>query len=534
MEKMAHLIPLKVPKNGWIAFLKAQLLSINSLMVIAILILASFMRLYKISDYLTFLGDEGRDVLVVRHMLQGDLTLLGPRASAGDFFLGPIYYYFMAPFLLLSNYDPVGPAVMVALAGVLTTFLVYFISKEVFSQKAGLIASVLFAVSPLVLAYSRSSWNPNLMPLITLLMLYVLYHAVKSNSRKLFLTVGLLYGIAMQLHYIEVFVAPVLFIFVFISQYVLAEKQKIRTAISGYVNMFLGFLIGWSPFLAFEFLHGFPNLKSIAAFILQSSDVNRLGNSFSGVIAETFMKFFGRVLYRYPLQDMAPNAERLSSLPWQIIIIITALISFLFLFKSKNKLIILLFSLWLGFGIVLFGFYKKPIYDYYYSFLFPLPFMLLGNALEKIYSSNTLKPTLKILVIGLTGWLIIFNLMAAPFNFPANKQKDQMKSISEFVLSKTDNKPYNFALITPGNSDHAYRYFFELAQRPPVVIENPAIDPERNSVTDQLLIVCEMQSCGPLGHSLWEVAGFGRGEIEEKWKFSVVEIYKIRHYQGSE
>ncbi len=71
--------------------------------LVTILIFASFMRLYRISDYMTFLGDEGRDAIVARDILHGNFTLLGPRASAGDFFLGPIYYYMMAPFLLLTN-----------------------------------------------------------------------------------------------------------------------------------------------------------------------------------------------------------------------------------------------------------------------------------------------------------------------------------------------------------------------------------------------------------------------------------------------
>jgi hypothetical protein len=100
--------------------------------IFLILILAAFMRLYHISEYLTFLGDEGRDVLVVKHILDGNLTLLGPTASVGGFFLGPIYYYFMAPFLWLFGYNPVGPAVMVALVGTLTVWLVYKVSKELF------------------------------------------------------------------------------------------------------------------------------------------------------------------------------------------------------------------------------------------------------------------------------------------------------------------------------------------------------------------------------------------------------------------
>jgi len=98
-----------------------------------IIALASFLRLYKISDYMTFLGDEGRDMLVAKAILDGNLTLLGPRASAGDFFLGPIYYYMITPFLWLSRLDPVGPAIMVALFGIATVYLVYYVGKTFFS-----------------------------------------------------------------------------------------------------------------------------------------------------------------------------------------------------------------------------------------------------------------------------------------------------------------------------------------------------------------------------------------------------------------
>ena len=91
---------------------------VNKIMLGIILLTALYIRTYKIDQFLVFLGDEGRDVLVVKGILEGNLTLLGPRASAGDFFTGPIYYYMMAPFLWLFRLDPVGPAIMVALFGV--------------------------------------------------------------------------------------------------------------------------------------------------------------------------------------------------------------------------------------------------------------------------------------------------------------------------------------------------------------------------------------------------------------------------------
>src|SRR5690242_8294184 len=98
---------------------------VSLLILIAILCLAAYLRLYRISDYMTFLGDEGRDVLVAKSILEGHLTFLGPRSSAGDFFMGPAYYYMITPWLLLFNYDPVGPAVMVALFGIATVWLIY-------------------------------------------------------------------------------------------------------------------------------------------------------------------------------------------------------------------------------------------------------------------------------------------------------------------------------------------------------------------------------------------------------------------------
>ena len=98
-----------------------------TILLVLILFIAAFFRINRIAEYMTFLGDEGRDVLVVRELLHGNLVFLGPRASAGDFFLGPIYYYLMAPFLFLAGYNPVGPAVMVAFFGVASVYLVYII-----------------------------------------------------------------------------------------------------------------------------------------------------------------------------------------------------------------------------------------------------------------------------------------------------------------------------------------------------------------------------------------------------------------------
>src|SRR5260221_10351619 len=215
-----------------------KLFTKSNILLFFILLIAAFMRLYKIADYLTFLGDEGRDALVVYNILHGHLTLLGPTASVGGFFLGPIYYYFMAPAMFFAGYSPVGPAVMIAIFGVITVWLVYVIGSKFFNTTAGLIAAGLYAIAPVVILYSRSSWNPNLMPLITLLMFFVLYKAIEKNRGWLYILTGILYGIAMQLHYIEIFLGPMIILYILFARILVSRQQGISI-----LNRRLGFLV---------------------------------------------------------------------------------------------------------------------------------------------------------------------------------------------------------------------------------------------------------------------------------------------------
>jgi len=511
------------------------------LLLVLILLLAAFLRLYRIADYMTFLGDQGRDVLIAYNILHGHLTLLGPTSSVGGFFLGPIYYYFMAPFLWLSNYNPVGPAVMIALFGIATVWLIYIVGKDFFNAKVGLIAALLYAISPIVVAYSRFSWNPNLMPFFSLLTLYLVYKALKNNSLKAFFISGILFGIAMQLHYLSIFLGMIIIVYTFLT---LLYKQKtlkiITPLLKNYFSIFLGFLIGWSPFLAFEIRHGFLDFKNIFNFVLFSGKTGA-GGDYLATVYDVLFRLFGRLVFYFPTPDFQNHFTHSQVSVWQAFVILFAVFAcatiFVKLYKAykardENFEKYLLLVVWLAIGVLLFGFYKKAIYDYYFAFMFPLPFLLVSQSLDFIKQ-------IKFFKIGIILSLILLlvtvglNLDGIPFQYPANRQLNQMRSIADFVMTQTNAKPFNFALISAGNTDHAYRYFFTIWNHPPVTIEDPQHDPQRTTVTDQLFVVCESPlPCEPLGNSLWEIAGFGRAEIANHWNVSVVEVYKLVHYKG--
>lgn len=503
----------------------------ENIILIGILAVASFLRLYRIAEYMTFLGDEGRDVLIVKQILEGEFTLLGPRSSAADFYYGPIYYYLITPFLWLFKYDPVGPAVFIGVLGVITVYLVFIVGRRFFGSAAGLIAGLLYALSPVVISYSHSSWNPNPLPLVSLLVLFILYLAIKTPSVWKFLLVGLLLGIAMQLQYLALFLIAIVGFYMFFGTFIQEKKNFFVEFIKRLLSIGIGFIIGWSPFLAFEVLHGFPNLRTLFN-LLTGKYGETVGSNTTPIqqILEVFFKLFGRLVTTYPLTDLRRIYESQDLYFWYLATLVLGIVSVLGIIKIKDMLVKLLFFCWIVIGISLFAFYKKDIYDYYLGFMFTLPFLLIGNLITLPFknSKNTIYKGAAILLLVV---LIIINVRAMPFRYAPNKQKDQVKEIAEFVISKTDNKPFNFALITPGNSDHGYRYFMEIFGHNPVEMQNQLTDPDRVSVTDQLMVVCEDVQCNPLGNPLFEVAGFGRAEIVGEWNTSVVKVFRLIHYK---
>jgi len=485
----------------------------EKIILLFILLLAAFLRLYKIQGYLTFLGDEGRDVLVVKRLLlDHKLTLLGPTASVGGFFLGPFYYYLIAPFLWLFGMNPIGPAVMVALFGVATVWLIYFVGKRFFDVPTGLLAAGLYAISPVVITYSHSSWNPNLMPFFSLLIIWFAWQATQKKDLKLLGLIGFLFGLALQLHYLTVFLMAIVGIYwLFFGQ----QCNNWRA----YFWLVGGFAIGWSPFLAFELRHNFPNFRSLVDFLLHGEETGFVWKNFLPTIGNVSLRLFERLV--------VANQKVLA----EILLLLTLPLAGYQWVKQKGRQTFWpLLGLWLVLGIGLFGFYQDSIYDYYFGFMFPLPFLLTAFALVRLAK----KGRLGCLVAWSLGLLIIFvNWQANPFYRSPNYQLRQAEQISRIVYDNTSGQPFNFALITGQNSDHAYRYFLELWGARPVTIEGLLVDPERRTVTDQLLVVCEVDDCHPLGHSLWEIAGFGRAEIVDQWSApGGITVMRLIHWEA--
>lgn len=480
----------------------------------SILLLAAVLRFYDLSGYLQFLGDQGRDVLIVKAMIVDQKwTLLGPSASVGGFFTGPVYYYFMLPFLWLFRLDPVGPAYFSAIVGVLTVWLTFWFARRFFNEQAGLIAAFLVALSPKMIDISRFSWNPNPVPFFTLATVALLYLAAVRKKVVFTFLAGITYGILFQLHYMNLALGGVLVVAMLLI-------FPWRSWLGHFLAAGLGFLLGNSLFLIFEVRHGFPNTYSIWEFITRRThNVAPRELNLAGLTIEILRRLYGML---FGFRDTV----------WEYVFLLSSLLGLgawvagrrqIENFRVKAVLVIV----WLVVGALGVGFYRGSLNDHYFGYLYPVPFLLLG-----LTGSVLLRKKIGIPVFMAGAAVVTYFMIKNLYLWqPPHNMLSQTQEIDLTVLAYAGNQPYNLGLISGFNTDQAYRYYLELWSRPPVTIENPQIDPQRKSVTSTLVVICEEKKCEPLGNSRWEIAGFGRAEIvDQKIGPAGIRIFKLVHY----
>jgi len=478
-------------------------------LIVLLILVAAFFRLWQIRDYVVFLGDEGRDMIVMRNMIrQKELTFLGPTASVGGFYLGPIYYWMAAPFLLIFNYDPVGPSYMVAAFGIATVFLLYKFLKDAVGIWPAFLASALYAAAPLIVRYSRSSWNPNPLPFFALLMIYSIYLGIKKQKALFFLLAGASFGVAIQLHYLAVMLVPVAALIVALNSNFKKWPQMLVLGAAGAI-------ITFSPFLLFEIKHNFPNFKTILEFVTRQSTHGWRNANFIWLVSNS-----GNILLEQISTFKGTAATHITF--W-----VLALGGLYGLVKNwKDRRLRLVFSVgifWFLGGLLFLKYYTGQIFDYYFGFIFPAPFFLAGL----VFSLGWQKTLFKIPIVLITLISLTYFAQNGFYKTEPNKLINQTETVADFVIEKSQGQPYNFALITDSNSDHAYKYFLDIKGKKPQELET--------MVTDQLLVVCESQICAPLGHPIWEIAGFGRAEIAGEWEIQNIgiRVFRLTHWPGA-
>lgn len=472
------------------------------------LLLALFLRLFRIDQYMTFLGDEGRDARVLRDLLHGNLVFIGPQTSIGNMYLGPLYYYLTAPALFLSRLNPVGPAIMIAFISVLTIYLTYLIAKNWFGTKTAILSLILFSISPVAIIYSRSSWNPNPMPFFSLIFIYSIYEAVIKGKFKFFILGGISLAFALQMHYLGLLLIPVAIFWVVLLYLVIRKKRKSLLDLRIYIlKSLLVFSVLMSPLILFDLKHNFANFNALSTFFSNRQTTINLnpGNS------DRFIP-----VVRQVTSDLLLGQDRYLSPAISLILI------FVFLtlpFKKSNSLPFWILFSWIFFGVLGLSLYKQHVYAHYFGFLYPAIYIFASLSITALFEA---KSFYKFLGAFLLFSIIYYSLKHSPLLSTPNNQLSRTEKAVDSIIAKSQGKPFNFGLIAKQNYDESYRYFLENKKAKLIRGED--------GITDQLFVICEDgDKCQPEGNPAWQVAIFGPSKTVEEWRIDHLRLYRLIH-----
>jgi len=453
-----------------------------------ILLIAAFVRLYRVDEYMTFLGDEGRDAIIVRNIwVKLHPPLIGPVTSIGNMYLGPLYYYLSAPFLLLFGFSPIGPSVMVALFGIATVFLVWFVCCEWFPSErwihvGALAAAFLYAIAPVVIIYNRSSWNPNIMPFFSLLCVYSAWRVWQRHEWKWFVVLGISFAFVVQSHYLGLILAPVMGVFFLVTLLQLYIRISTKNSksprigphswelamISGnssakmkrlsfWKYSFIGlvlFLLLMSPLAIFDARHGWNNFSAIKTFFTVRQDTVSANPLKS--LPELFplwQQICARLL----------GGTNVTAGRWAAFGLLDGTLAILLMkwwHKKKIPHAFYLLIVWILISLVGLASYKHELYDHYHGFLFTAPFLLLGGITQDVIDVfSQRKKIAKLIAYGLViislGGLIYINVVNSPLKYPPNRQLQRSVTVSQKIEEEAHGEKLNLAVIAERNYEGA-------------------------------------------------------------------------------
>ena len=459
-----------------------------------ILGVGALLRFYNLETGMHYLGDEGRDAIIIYDIVTAkNFPLIGPPMSVGNVYLGPLYFYLVAPFLALFRFNPIGPAVFTALLSLATSVLLYLFVNQVFKNRlAGWLAAWFYAISPIAVRFGRWGWNPHIMPFFVMLFIFSLWKILEEKRSKWWMVTGLSLGFILQSHYLGLAAIPILLLAFLIKR---PQFRNLKYPILG-TGLFILLM---SPLLVFDIVHDWLNIRGFWEILTQQSEN---GFSLLGWLSRS------RDRLRQVFGDFTDFGER--SIANNLML---ATIFITWIINETEKKRWWLVGVWLGVGSLFLGIYRGSVFSHYLEFLLPACSLVLGVLLAQVYAKKKRRILAVIVFLGLSIFLIQRSTQLALAKPLPNIRA--VKELVTFIKEQSQGEPFNFALLAENNYDGAYQYFFNLWN----------ISAKYNEATGQLFVICEGEKrCQPQGNAKWEIAVFevaydGQVEIEKEWQF---------------
>lgn len=411
-----------------------------------ILILALFVRLYRLPELLGFWYDQGRDALVIWDLIHnGKLFLIGPMMGNTGIFRGPWYYYLITPAYYFSNGNPLYASYLLVLISVFGLFILYKLGEKIGGKRLGLISLIIASFSSYVIGASRWLSNPTPTLLTGIVFIYLVLKLFDKKwwalpSIALTIGLGLNFGAAT-----EIFLIPAL-LFIFYLQRKLLPKFKI-VAIS-----FVAFIFTFLPQIIFEIRHQGVMSKAFYNFIFNEKTFTI---NFVEILSGRALRYYN--LFASKFWDGGFN----SFLPFFILFLIVLIFKFKIYWKDDKFKVLFITFISPFVGTLFFVSNLGGFYDYYFTAFYFVFILMFSYVLNDIFSLKLGKVAVFIfLIIFINQNYKSFEYYKTSLNDPEIIAfKNQISAINWIKNDQTEE--FNVDVYVPPVVPYAYDYLFK-------------------------------------------------------------------------
>lgn len=431
------------------------------LLLSVLLLVAFFVRTYRLSDLLGFYYDQGRDALVIwKFIHDGRPFLVGPVTGLEGIFLGPFFYYLITPFYFLGQGDPVYPAAFLGFISTCAIYMVYVLGKEFHSKASGMIAAVITSFSYYIILAGRWLSNPTPIMFTSILLLFCMWKLLNSEKQKWWIAISLITGLSLQLESASaVFFLPVLLVFALW----LFLKSSTRNSAFPKGKVFVVsasiFLLTLLPQVLFNFRHENLLFDNAQKIFLEGGKGGGFKLSFWEILPIR-LTYFWEVFS----SKILPGRTHMTTI-FTFISLLGLVISKDKLFKSKALPLLLTFLIIPMIGYIFFQGNYGNIYDYYMTGYYLPMILLFSVGLGAIWCKGSMG---KIVVIGFFLSFLFLNLtltknyLSAGVDGPTHiTLGNQLQGVNWIFEDSKGRGEFNVNIYVPPVIPHSYDYLFK-------------------------------------------------------------------------
>lgn len=438
----------------------SKLLRPHISLLIIIMLIGLFFRTYQIVKRFEFAHDGdlyswiAKDIVIDKHP-----RLIGQLTSVQGIYIGPLFYYLLVPFFLISRMDPIGAVIPITIIGMFTILSYYLVFKKLFNPTVGLIAGFLQAVLLSPVLFDREAVPSAPTNIWAIWYFYCVVSILRGNF-KVFPLLAILIGLIWHIHIALIPALVAIPIGLLLNKKLLASLKRERSGPSKkliFKSLIILIFVS-APLILFEIRHNFIQTRSI----ITNSVANYGGgvgfNKFDIVTIKIGRNFTRLLLY--------PN-----SLPfieaYHLQLITVLLFLSLSLILVKKKLLkwqeVLVFFTWIAVVVAFYTFTTIVPSEYYLTNIEVIYIAILSLLFYLVYQSGVWgrRIVYTILVFTLIKNLYYF------INLPVY-QKGYLarKTAANFIANQAKEKHFpcvavSYIIKHPGE-DVGFRYFFYL------------------------------------------------------------------------